>query len=138
LFSAVLLLRVVVGFGIFCLLAGGIYIINDLVDRKNDQQHPLMRQRGEKIRSHATGHQPAAGIRAGHKIFAGMPWLCRIDDWLLGLSKKSRDPGSDHYCHGLCVASRGWRCGDRCGRFALAIGLYPVFIVIFGAIQTSA
>lgn len=45
LFSAVLLLRIVVGFGIFCLVAGGIYIINDLVDRKKDQQHPLKRQR---------------------------------------------------------------------------------------------
>jgi len=45
LLSLVLLLKVVAGFGIFCLLTGGIYIINDLVDLKKDQQHPLKRQR---------------------------------------------------------------------------------------------
>jgi 4-hydroxybenzoate polyprenyltransferase len=45
LLSLVLLLKVVAAFGTFCLLSGAIYIINDLVDLKNDQQHPLKRLR---------------------------------------------------------------------------------------------
>lgn len=45
LFSWVLLADVLLGFAIFCLLSGGIYIVNDLVDLNNDQQHPLKRQR---------------------------------------------------------------------------------------------
>lgn len=45
LLSLVLLLKVVAAFGTFCLLSGAIYIINDLVDLKSDQQHPLKRLR---------------------------------------------------------------------------------------------
>jgi len=45
LLSLVLLLKVVAAFGTFCLLSGAIYIINDLVDLKKDQQHPLKRLR---------------------------------------------------------------------------------------------
>ncbi len=41
----VLLAKALAAFGIFCLITGAIYIINDLIDLKNDQQHPLKRQR---------------------------------------------------------------------------------------------
>lgn len=34
------LLKTIAAFGIFCLLSGIIYIINDIVDRKADQKHP--------------------------------------------------------------------------------------------------
>ena len=45
LFSWLLLADVLLGFAIFCLLSGGIYIVNDLIDLKKDQQHPLKRKR---------------------------------------------------------------------------------------------
>ncbi len=45
LLSLVLLAKVLAAFGIFCLLSGAIYVINDLADLKNDQQHPLKRLR---------------------------------------------------------------------------------------------
>ena len=45
LLSAVLIFRSVLGFIIFCLLSGGVYIVNDLFDREKDQQHPFKRHR---------------------------------------------------------------------------------------------
>lgn len=45
LLSLELLAKAVAGFAIFCLISGAIYIINDLVDLKKDQQHPLKRLR---------------------------------------------------------------------------------------------
>lgn len=33
------------GFGVFCLLSGAIYILNDIFDRRNDMGHPAKRKR---------------------------------------------------------------------------------------------
>jgi 4-hydroxybenzoate polyprenyltransferase len=39
------LLRTLAGFLLFCLVASGVYILNDLADLQGDRQHPLKRQR---------------------------------------------------------------------------------------------
>jgi 4-hydroxybenzoate polyprenyltransferase len=38
-------LRVAVAFFLFCLLAGGVYLINDVLDRVKDREHPLKKDR---------------------------------------------------------------------------------------------
>lgn len=40
-----LLLRTVAAFGVFCLLSGGVYLLNDLKDREKDRLHPVKRNR---------------------------------------------------------------------------------------------
>jgi 4-hydroxybenzoate polyprenyltransferase len=39
------LLRTVAGFFLLCLASGVVYLVNDIVDRKQDQQHPSKRRR---------------------------------------------------------------------------------------------
>jgi 4-hydroxybenzoate polyprenyltransferase len=44
-FSVFLLTRAAAGFAIFCLLAGAVYALNDIVDREADRVHPIKRHR---------------------------------------------------------------------------------------------
>lgn len=45
LFEPILLRRAVGAFGVFCLLAGAVYTINDIVDADADRKHPVKRHR---------------------------------------------------------------------------------------------
>jgi 4-hydroxybenzoate polyprenyltransferase len=45
LFDAVAVERALAAFGIFCLLSGAVYLINDIADRDSDRQHPHKAQR---------------------------------------------------------------------------------------------
>ena len=38
-------LRAVVAFGVFCALSGAVYLVNDVLDRDQDRQHPLKKNR---------------------------------------------------------------------------------------------
>ena len=40
-FNFPLLLKVILAFLIFCLLSGSIYILNDIIDLKQDRHHPV-------------------------------------------------------------------------------------------------
>jgi 4-hydroxybenzoate polyprenyltransferase len=45
LFDPAAVLRAAAAFGIFCLLSGVVYLINDVLDRETDRQHPLKARR---------------------------------------------------------------------------------------------
>jgi 4-hydroxybenzoate polyprenyltransferase len=45
LFDAVLLVRVSIGFVLLCGLSGAVFLVNDIIDRERDRQHPIRQQR---------------------------------------------------------------------------------------------
>jgi 4-hydroxybenzoate polyprenyltransferase len=59
LFDLEVALRAIAGFVIFCVLAGAVYVLNDLVDADADRQHPVKRKRpiasGQVTESQARG-----------------------------------------------------------------------------------
>jgi 4-hydroxybenzoate polyprenyltransferase len=68
--------RVAAAFGLFCLLSGCIYILNDLADLEQDRAHPVKRRRPL-----AAGQiSPAAALAA----LAVLLPACLAGSWLLG------------------------------------------------------
>jgi len=64
-FSPLLLFRAVAAFAIFCFLSGCVYIINDLLDLKQDQIHPI-----KSKRPLASGRlKPATAVIAAIALF---------------------------------------------------------------------
>jgi 4-hydroxybenzoate polyprenyltransferase len=68
--------RSIFGFLVFCLLSGAIYILNDIIDRKRDREHPD--KMGRPISSGLLG--PAPAITVSIIIIAGMI----ASSWSLG------------------------------------------------------
>lgn len=78
-------LRTLAGFALFCLVSGVVYIINDLVDSKNDRLHPQKRHRplasGEL--SPRVALLAAAGLACA-SLVAGFLLNCTFGSILLG------------------------------------------------------
>jgi len=63
----VLVARSILAFAIFCLLSGGVYLVNDVVDAERDRAHPQKRNRPV-----ASGRLPArVALIAGIVVLAG-------------------------------------------------------------------
>lgn len=77
LFDLALVARSLLGFGVFCLLASGVYALNDVLDAAEDRVHPRKRQRPV-----ASGRIPPLGATAfgGALIGVGLG-----SAWFLGL-----------------------------------------------------
>lgn len=71
----VFLLRAAVGFAVFCLVSGTVYLINDLVDLENDRQHPKKRHRPL-----AAGRLP---VRVAQTAIGSILLLCLLVSFFL-------------------------------------------------------
>lgn len=75
LFDPVLLGRVMLAFGVFCLLSGAVYLVNDLADLAQDRRHPAKSRR--PLASGRLSPAPAclaAGVLAALSLGAAL-WL---------------------------------------------------------------
>ena len=70
LFVPLLVLKSLIAFGAFCFLSGAVYLINDVVDRERDAQHPV-----KQLRPIASGLiTPATAVFAA-LVFAGLTFV---------------------------------------------------------------
>jgi 4-hydroxybenzoate polyprenyltransferase len=63
-------LRAAAAFGIYCLASGGVYLLNDLLDREQDRRHPV-----KKDRPIASGRLAPGTALAAAAIFAGSAFV---------------------------------------------------------------
>lgn len=74
LFNLDLLVRSAATFGIFCILSGSMYILNDLIDRKHDIHHPLKSKRPLSLGTLSSRHAKA-GIPVLVLLSLVLSWL---------------------------------------------------------------
>jgi len=74
----VLLTKATVGFALFCLISGAIYLLNDLVDIEKDRQHP--RKRFRPLAAGALSRAAAVGAIIV-LLSVALPASFRLDGW---------------------------------------------------------
>ena len=123
--------RVALATGAFCLLASGIYAVNDVLDAPEDRRHPVNRHRPVA----AGALDPIAATGMGlWLMLAGLP--VRRDRPASGARRSRVSRGHDQLLAVLATCSRprhrrdrrrirfARRCG-RCGRSGHAVALVP-------------
>jgi 4-hydroxybenzoate polyprenyltransferase len=75
LFDADASLRAVVAFLVFCGLSGVVYLVNDVVDREADRQHPIKRKRPVAAGDLAVSTAMASAAIIGVAALASAAWL---------------------------------------------------------------
>ena len=80
-----LILKAVMGFGLFCLLSSGSYLFNDLMDRENDRHHPEKASRpiaSGRITPFSAGIASAGlvaiGLTGGFLLDPVFGWVCLV------------------------------------------------------------
>ncbi len=94
--------RVTAIFFLFCFLSSGIYIVNDIIDRKSDQQHPFKKKRPIPAGKLAVSTASAVAIGAIAIAFAGS-WLLSPFVFLLMVSYLSLQLAYSFYLKHIAI-----------------------------------
>lgn len=127
-------LRALFGFGIFCLVAGAVYILNDLVDVVADRKHPT-----KKNRPIASGQVPDQAARTalgvlilvamGGMVFLGWPFLGATMAYLALNLAYSFALKKVAYLDVLCIAG-GFELRVLAGAFAAEVPASGYVLVV--------
>jgi 4-hydroxybenzoate polyprenyltransferase len=117
--------RALAGFAVFCLLAGGVYILNDLVDVEADRQHPVKRHRpiasGEVSEREAKVALAVVAIVAlAGALALGLPFLATAVGYLILNLAYSFSLKKLAYVDVLCIAT-GFELRVLAGSFAAQV-----------------
>jgi 4-hydroxybenzoate polyprenyltransferase len=82
-FSVFLLTRAAAAFAVFCLLAGAVYALNDVLDRKADRMHPI-----KQFRPIASGQVPVgwAKVLAVALVVVALGWAATLSPSFAGVA----------------------------------------------------
>jgi len=136
LFETRVALRAVFGFAIFCLVAGAVYILNDLVDIAADRKHPTKKNR--PLASGKVPEQPARSalgvlilVALGGMVFLGWPFLGATMAYLALNLAYSFALKKVAYLDVLCIAA-GFELRVIAGAFAAEVpASWYVLVVTF-------
>jgi len=131
------LTRVLISFAAFCLLASGMYLVNDVMDRDADRRHPTKRRR--PIAAGAVSARVAVAtavvlVAAALAMAAAVGWRLAVVLVVYALVTLAYSAGMKHVAAlDLCCVASGFVLRAIAGGVAAGVPISRWFLIVAGA-----